>query len=67
MKNGILQNRIKDIFKMYMDRVAIEYGNQKITYLELDLNSNIIANWIINKEISRESLIGLLIEDSIIY
>ena len=46
-------------------KVAIEYGHRSITYLELDLQSNMIANWLIDNGYKQGSHLGIFLEDRI--
>lgn len=47
------------------ENVAVVHGDKKITYDELDKKSNQLANYLLNKGVQRESLIGLSMERGI--
>ena len=49
MKELSLNKIISDISLKTPDKIAIQYGNQNITYLELEKKSDEIANFLINK------------------
>lgn len=59
----------KTIHQLFYDQVikapkniAIEYGEEVLTYEELNNNANRIGNLLTNKGVSREGIVGLLME-----
>ncbi len=46
-------------------RVAVEYNDEQLTYIELNKKANQLARLLRNKGISNESIIGLMVERSI--
>lgn len=62
-------NKIQEMIYNSMDKnknnIAIEYGENSLTYLELDNKSNKVANMLIQKGIKPETFIGIMIEDKI--
>jgi amino acid adenylation domain-containing protein len=63
MKARILQYHLNESLDCFKENTAIEQGSSKLTYNQLDRESNAIANWIINRGIQKESFIAVLIED----
>ncbi len=58
-----IQNILYEMVDLCSDSIAIEYRNKTISYRELDLSSNIIANFIISKGLNKEAKIGILTQD----
>ncbi|MCP4147375.1 MAG: amino acid adenylation domain-containing protein, partial [bacterium] len=67
MKTKILQHKLDESFKEFVDNTAVEYGNQLIKYSELDEKVNHIVNWINREGIERESFIGIMAEDKLAF
>jgi amino acid adenylation domain-containing protein len=65
MPEKTVQNRLIVSFERFRDHRAIEYGENIITYDEIDVRSNCIADWIVNKGIGKETFIGILVEDKV--
>jgi amino acid adenylation domain-containing protein len=65
MKNKIFQDHLNQRLIQSRDNIAIESGNQVLTYRELDHRSNYIANWIVENEIKKETFIGILVDERI--
>jgi malonyl CoA-acyl carrier protein transacylase/thioesterase domain-containing protein/acyl carrier protein len=65
MKRLTLQDKLSENFKKFKDNTALEKGEKKITYAELDGKSTRISNWIRCNGIKKGSFIGLHIEDRI--
>ncbi|EMY71939.1 non-ribosomal peptide synthetase [Leptospira vanthielii] len=63
------EKSIVDYFSQQVERspdsVAIKFGSNSLTYLELDLKSNSIANHLLNLGLKKGSVVGLLMEKSI--
>lgn len=57
-----IQTKLYQSLKIHQNKIAIEYGENKITYSELDQQSNIIANWIRNSY-NKASFIGVLMKN----
>lgn len=49
-------DKFREVAKKYPDNIALEYDDKTITYKELDKLSNIIANYILDKNISDETI-----------
>lgn len=65
MKRLTVQDKLSENFKKFKDITALEKGQYKITYAELDGKSTRISNWIRGNGIKKGSFIGLHIEDRI--
>jgi amino acid adenylation domain-containing protein len=63
MNDKVLQKTLYESLSQFKDNIAIEYGNQVMTYEEVDRRSDYIANWILHKGIPRETFIGVLVDD----
>lgn len=63
--NSTIQARLLESFEKHKDKIAVEYGNHTITYKELDLKSNYIANWILDHKIIKGTFIGIMLEDKV--
>lgn len=50
---------IRNIVSKNPEKVAIEYHDRAITYAELEEKSNQIANFLVNKGVNREDIIGV--------
>lgn len=55
----------RDVVEKYPERTAVNYNDESITYKELDNKSNQIANYLKNKEVSYNDVIGIIIKRSI--
>jgi amino acid adenylation domain-containing protein/non-ribosomal peptide synthase protein (TIGR01720 family) len=64
-ENHAIQERLTKNFAKYSANIAIEQGNKKVTYGELDEKSNFIAHWIVNMGLPKETFIGVLINDKV--
>lgn len=62
MENTI-QNKLDQAFKTFGNRMAIEYGNRKMTYDELNKASDSIREMLICQECIKESHVGIFVED----
>lgn len=49
----------------YPDKIAIEYGDHQITYGQLDQRSSQIANFLLNKGLSKGRKIGILCQNQL--
>jgi amino acid adenylation domain-containing protein len=58
-----LQSKLNRSFKEFPDRVAIEKGEQTVTYSELNRKAGKITQTIIEKGIPRATCIGILLEN----
>ncbi|WDF52837.1 amino acid adenylation domain-containing protein [Paenibacillus sp. KACC 21273] len=63
------EDTIIDLFKeqvhRFSNKIAVECGNEKLTYRQLDIKSDIIADYLRNNQkISTESLVGVYMERS---
>lgn len=60
---------IIDLFKNQVEnhpgKIAIQFGNEEITYLELDNRSNQLANALIEKGVRAENIVGILLDRNI--
>ncbi|MHA1661074.1 MAG: non-ribosomal peptide synthetase [Promethearchaeota archaeon] len=64
-KNLIIQKRLADSFQKYSEQTAIEYGNKKISYKELDEKSESIANKLPKQKNKKKLHVALLLENKI--
>ncbi|WP_018765024.1 MULTISPECIES: AMP-binding protein [Bacillus] len=60
-----LDNLFKNNVKAFPNKIAIEYLDEKITYKKLDEESNRVAHFLIEREITHNDFIGILGERSI--
>jgi amino acid adenylation domain-containing protein len=60
MMCNTIQNQIGKSIESFSSRVAIEYGNKKITYEELGKQSRGIANILTKHRVSKDAHIGVL-------
>ena len=58
-----VQERLNSALNRFKDRVAIDYGEHVTTYSQLDHRSDDIARGLIDRDIPRQSFIGLLIQN----
>ncbi|MCP4156923.1 MAG: amino acid adenylation domain-containing protein [bacterium] len=63
MKTKILQEKLKWNLEEYGSINAIEYGSETVTYKQLDEDTNYIANWLMNKGIEKETVIGIITQN----
>jgi amino acid adenylation domain-containing protein len=61
--NKVFQDKLEESLFKFKDNAAIEYGENTITYAQLDSRSDDAANWLLARGIRRETFIGILIED----
>jgi tyrocidine synthetase III len=64
MNTKTLQYRLITSLEQYSKNTAVEYGGRMMSYDELHRQSNYIANWIISKGLEKESIIGILMDDT---
>lgn len=62
-----IQNKISKAIKSNYDKIAIVDEGTNITYNELDLESNKVANMLINKKVNPNDRIAVLMDKSIDY
>ncbi|PEA82333.1 amino acid adenylation domain-containing protein [Bacillus pseudomycoides] len=60
-----IQYSLFQSFENFPDNIALEYKNNKITYSELDERSNQVANYLIDKGVTKEDFIGIHLEDKV--
>jgi amino acid adenylation domain-containing protein len=60
MPNNVFQIELNESLKKFRDTTAIEYGDNSLSYSELDRRANCIARWILRKNIEKETFIGVL-------
>jgi acyl-CoA synthetase (AMP-forming)/AMP-acid ligase II len=53
-------------FRKFKNNIAVENGNRKINYGQLDRQSHCITNWMIRNEIKEDTIIGILADDRIV-
>ncbi len=61
---NIINKWFENIVRMYEDSVAISYNKKSLSYSELNFKANQLANYLIDKEIGREDIIGICIGKS---
>ncbi|HLP47541.1 MAG TPA: amino acid adenylation domain-containing protein, partial [Candidatus Kapabacteria bacterium] len=59
----VFQEKLNEISAKYPDHTAIEYDRKTLTYSQLDLRSNYVANWIVDQGITKQTFIGILIDE----
>lgn len=65
MSKNTFQDKLLETFKLFSDKIAIEYNDNSIKYSQLDQKTNKIANYILQKGIQQNSLISILVEDKV--
>jgi len=63
--NSTIQDKLLGSFEKHKDKIAVEYGNHRITYKELNLKSNYIANWILDYRLVKGTFIGIMLEEKV--
>lgn len=63
MQQKVVQLRLFDCFERFGSRRAIEYGENNISYGELNRRSEQIGSRITERGIARETFIGIFVED----
>lgn len=61
----VLHSIFEDNLKNSLDRVAVIYKDDQLTFSELNKKSNRLANYIISKGVKQESLIAVCLERSV--
>lgn len=74
MKNNQLEVKYpidSNIIQLFKERVnktpnsiAIKFENENLTYKELDIRSNIVANYLLKKKIKKNEIVGILLPRS---
>jgi amino acid adenylation domain-containing protein len=64
-QNITILNFFKDQVKTSPGQIAVQFGNHQLTYRDLDLKSNQLANFILSKGIKPESLIPICLDRSL--
>lgn len=59
-KNKSLISVFEDIVKKYPNKPAVIFENTVLTYSELNTKANILANYILSKNIPKNSVIGIM-------
>ncbi|HLP61799.1 MAG TPA: AMP-binding protein, partial [Candidatus Deferrimicrobium sp.] len=57
------QQRLDESFQKHPHRVAIESGNDHVTYSQLESKANRICHWLIDENIPSGSFIGVCFDD----
>jgi len=65
MKKNIFQEILKDSLEKFNNRIAITYGNRSISYGMLNLRSSLIAQWLAENDLEKETFIGILLENRV--
>ncbi|MCP5049305.1 MAG: AMP-binding protein, partial [bacterium] len=65
MGDSLLQTRLNGSLNRFPDRVALQYGDVSVGYRELERRANIIANWLIDNGVKKETFVGILIGDRV--
>jgi amino acid adenylation domain-containing protein len=65
MKRRILQEILNESLGKHKHNIAIEWGSRVMSYNELEIDTNHIANWLIKKGIAPQTYIGILIDDKV--
>ncbi|MBN1040276.1 amino acid adenylation domain-containing protein [Clostridium botulinum] len=55
-----IQKILSEICDKYPENIALEYGNQKLTYSELEEKTNRIASYILNQNLLQDAHIGIM-------
>lgn len=63
MRKDTIQHKFKQSFYKFKDITAIEIGNDVVTYSELDIRTDVVANQIIRKGVKKETFIGVVVDD----
>jgi tyrocidine synthetase-3 len=64
-KNLIIQDRLRKSFKMNRENIAVEYGDEKIKYKELNERSNKILKKLLGFKFKKQQNIALLLENEV--
>jgi amino acid adenylation domain-containing protein len=64
-KDSSLVDIFKEKASLYPDRIAVQYGQEYITYKELDVRSNKLAHYLRSKNIVYGNVVALLLDRSI--
>lgn len=64
------ESRLDRLFEKQVDKapenIAVRFGSQQITYQELDMKANLLANYLISEmKVAPDSLVGVFIDRSI--
>jgi amino acid adenylation domain-containing protein len=62
--NGTLASRIARVAAEHPSRVAVEVGDRKWTYAQLDAEANALAHGLVAAGVAREERVGVLLEPS---
>ena len=64
-KDKTITQLFEEQVKKTPDRVALVFGNKEMTYKELDEKSNSLANFLRSKGITRNNIIGIMVNRSL--
>lgn len=64
MKQKFVQEMFDEMVARFPDRIAIESTNRKLTYGELDARSNRLANFLVNSDTAKGSVVAILADDT---
>jgi len=67
MNKKILHTVLENVANQYANKIAIEHGNNSITYKALDDQSNKIAQYLKNIGVEKNVIVGITLESSIEY
>jgi amino acid adenylation domain-containing protein len=65
MKHESVQDLFTEASLRFKDQIAIERLSRRMTYAELEDESNRLANYLINSGVTKGSIIAILVDDSI--
>lgn len=58
-----MQKKLHESFSTYPLHIALEQSSRTMTYEQLEERSAAVAQWIVNNNLSKETFIGILLED----
>lgn len=63
--SSTIQNEFYEVLERYREKICIKHDNKTLTYDELNFQSDIVAKIILSKGITKESFIGVLVDDKV--
>jgi len=65
MNQHVLQHKLRQISEMFSDRTAIETGGYRLTYGDLDKQTDRIAAQLLARGVRKQTFIGIFMEDRV--
>jgi amino acid adenylation domain-containing protein len=61
MKINVLQEKLDEVFRLFENKTALIYEDYNLTYKELEIQRNRVANWLVGQQVKKGSRVGVYV------